>query len=202
VEQATHENLLKRVAQTEPIAHKLDQVAKQRAPGKFSHVIAPAQAFLSAVIARHAQKTVWILCPSVRAQDSLYETILNWLPNAQFLPEAEFAAVENVLPDPEIAAERLALLAKIESESGPHVIVTTRANELLEPVHSRMPVMLDEQDWDTWLDPAAADLGALEAMLQPAPDEWLEIYPVSTRVNSPDNNDADLVRRVEPDTLL
>jgi putative SOS response-associated peptidase YedK len=65
-----------------------------------------------------------------------------------------------------------------------------------------MPVVLGEHDWDTWLDPAAADLAALEAMLQPAPDDWLEMYPVSTRVNSPDNNDADLVRRVEPDTLL
>src|SRR5437016_13636238 len=73
-------------------------------------------------------KTVWIVCPSVRAQDSLYETILNWLPATQFLPEAEFAAVENVLPDPEIAAERLALLARIDSEAGPHVIVTTRAS--------------------------------------------------------------------------
>jgi len=128
VERSISRELLERVAQTEPIARKLDQIEKQRAPVKFSHVIAPAQAFLSAVIARHAQKTVWMLCPSVRAQDSVYETILNWLPNAQFLPEAEFAAVENILPDPEIAAERLALLAKIDSESGPHVIVTTRAS--------------------------------------------------------------------------
>ena len=128
MERSISRELLERVAQTEPIARKLDQIEKQRAPVKFSHVIAPAQAFLSAVIARHAQKTIWMLCPSVRAQDSLYETILNWLPNAQFLPEAEFAAVENVLPDPEIAAERLALLAKIDSESGPHVIVTTRAS--------------------------------------------------------------------------
>ena len=120
--------LLERVAQSEAIARKLDQIEKQRSLVKFSHVTVPAQAFLSAVTVRHAEKTVWILCPSVRAQDSLYETILNWLPNAQFLPEAEFAAVENVLPDPEIAAERLALLAKIDSESGPHVIVTTRAS--------------------------------------------------------------------------
>jgi putative SOS response-associated peptidase YedK len=82
------------------------------------------------------------------------------------------------------------------------VIVTTRANALLEPVHSRMPVILDEADWDPWLDPASDDLAALEAMLRPAPDEELEIYPVSTRVNSPDNNDADLVQRVAPDTLL
>ncbi|PYJ84095.1 MAG: transcription-repair coupling factor, partial [Verrucomicrobia bacterium] len=98
--------------------------------------IAPGQAFLAAVIARRMPKTVWIVCPSVRAQDSLYETILNWLPATQFLPEAEFAAVENVLPDPEIAAERLALLAKIDSEPGPHVIVTTRAS-LEQPAPKR-----------------------------------------------------------------
>ena len=49
------------------------------------------------------------------------------------------------------------------------VIVTTQANELLEPIHSRMPVMLDEADWDTWLDPATGDVGALEAMLGPRP---------------------------------
>jgi putative SOS response-associated peptidase YedK len=82
------------------------------------------------------------------------------------------------------------------------VIVTTRANDLLEPIHARMPVMLDEPDWDGWLDPEADDLAALEAMLRPAPDDWLEVYPVSPRVNSPDNNDPELVRRVEPDTLL
>jgi transcription-repair coupling factor (superfamily II helicase) len=128
VERSTSGELLDRVAQSTPIARKLEQIKKHSAPVKFSHVVPSAHAFLSAVIARPVQKTVWILCPSVRAQDSLYETILNWLPSAQFLPEAEFAAVENVLPDPEIAAERLALLAKIESESGPHVSVTTRAS--------------------------------------------------------------------------
>src|SRR2546423_4780115 len=135
VERSTSGELLERVAQPKAIARKLEQIGAQRAAVKFSHVIAPAQAFLAAVVARHVQKTVWILCPSVRAQDSLYETILNWLPAAQFLPEAEFAAVENVLPDPEIAAERLALLAKIDprsaaadSENASHMIVTTRAS--------------------------------------------------------------------------
>jgi putative SOS response-associated peptidase YedK len=81
-------------------------------------------------------------------------------------------------------------------------IVTTNANALLEPIHSRMPVVLGEADWDRWLDPASDDLAALEAMLHPAPEDWLEMYPVSTRVNSPDNNDAELIQRVEPDTLL
>jgi transcription-repair coupling factor (superfamily II helicase) len=136
VEKSISGELLERVTQSAPIARKLEQIETQRAPVKFSHIIAPGQAFLAAVIARRMPKTVWIVCPSVRAQDSLYETILNWLPATQFLPEAEFAAVENVLPDPEIAAERLALLAKIDSEPGPHVIVTTRAS-LEQPAPKR-----------------------------------------------------------------
>ena len=136
MEKSISSELLERAAQNAPIARKLEQVETQRAPVKFSHIIAPGQAFLAAVIARRMPKTVWIVCPSVRAQDSLYETILNWLPATQFLPEAEFAAVENVLPDPEIAAERLALLAKIDSEPGPHVIVTTRAS-LEQPAPKR-----------------------------------------------------------------
>ena len=136
MEKSISGELLERVAQSAPIARKLEQIETQRAPAKFSHIIAPGQAFLAAVIARRMPKTVWIVCPSVRAQDSLYETILNWLPATQFLPEAEFAAVENVLPDPEIAAERLALLAKIDSEPEPHVIVTTRAS-LEQPAPKR-----------------------------------------------------------------
>jgi transcription-repair coupling factor (superfamily II helicase) len=120
--------LLEAVAQSAPIAAKLDQIPARPGAVKFSHVIEPAQPFLAAVIAQRTQKTVWVLCRSVRAQDSTYETLQNWIPDAQFLPEAEFAAVENILPDPEIAAERLALLAKIDSEAGPHVIVTTRAS--------------------------------------------------------------------------
>ncbi len=146
MERSTSGELIERVAQSEPIARKLEQIRTERAPVKFSHVVPPAQAFLAAVIGSRLRKTVWILCPSVRAQDSLYETILNWFPSAQFLPEAEFAAVENVLPDPEIAAERLALLAGIDppkdgfaaakSEPGPHLIVTTRAS-LDQPAPTR-----------------------------------------------------------------
>src|SRR5207302_4949050 len=99
--------LLDRVAQSQPIARKLSQIGTQRAPSKFSHVIPPARAFLSAIIARHVQKTVWILCPTVRTQDSLYETILNWLPNVQFLPQADFPPAESILPDPKFAPDEL-----------------------------------------------------------------------------------------------
>ena len=128
MDRSAHEELLELAAQPAPIAQKLAQIRAAKWPVKFSHVIPPARAFLVATIARNIDKTIWVLCPNVRAQDSLFETLTNWLPDAQFLPEAEFAAVENILPDPEIAAERLALLRRIDSERGPHVIVTTRAS--------------------------------------------------------------------------
>ena len=45
-------------------------------------------------------------------------------------------------------------------------------------------------------------LAELETLLHPAPDDWFEVYPVSSRVNSPANNDAELLEPVMPDTLL
>jgi transcription-repair coupling factor (superfamily II helicase) len=139
VEKSVGIRLLESVAASEPIARKLGAIREAQWPVEFSHVIEPAQAFLAAVIAhachghppddRHAaDSTIWVLCPSVHSQELLYESLLNWRPDALFLPEAELAAVENVLPDPEIAAERLALLMEIERDSGPRIIVATRAS--------------------------------------------------------------------------
>jgi len=121
-------DLLTLVADSAPIATKLRQIEDQTWPIAFSHVIDSAQPFLVAALARKIDKTIWILCPSVRAQELFYESLVNWLPSAHFLPEAEFAAVENILPDPEIAAERLALLAKIEKDTGRHVVVATHTS--------------------------------------------------------------------------
>lgn len=75
-------------------------------------------------------------------------------------------------------------------------IVTTRANALLAPIHDRMPVVLPEEGWATWLDPRVRDRGTLERLLVPPPDEWFDVYEVSTRVNKHDNNDAALLRPV------
>ena len=110
MEDSSNDTLPAIVAGAEPISQKLRDVGKDVRPVAFSHVTEPAQAFLVAAIAGEIRKTFWVLCPNVRSQELLYESLLNWLPDALFLPEAEFAAVENILPDPEIAAERLALL--------------------------------------------------------------------------------------------
>ena len=131
--------LLERVTASEPIARKLEAIQRAEWPVRFSHVIQPAQPFLAAVLAnayhgcrldkQHAaDSTIWVLCPSVHSQEVFYESLLNWQPNALFLPEAELSGIENVLPDPEITAERLALFLQIERDTGPRIIVATRAS--------------------------------------------------------------------------
>ena len=127
MEDSSNDSLPSIVARADPIAQKLHEFEQGACPVAFSHVTEPAQAFLVAAVTGKIPKTFWILCPNVRSQELLYESLLNWLPSALFLPEAEFAAVENILPDPEIAAERLALLNRVQRDKGPHVIVTTRA---------------------------------------------------------------------------
>jgi putative SOS response-associated peptidase YedK len=78
-------------------------------------------------------------------------------------------------------------------------IVTTRANATMAPVHDRMPVILPEGTWDAWLDPRVDDRTRLEDLLVPAADDLLELWPVSTQVNSANNRGPELAERVEPE---
>src|ERR1041385_446845 len=135
-EQSSGAELLKIVSASEPIASKLRAIAEDARPVSFSHVVAAARSFLVAVLARKIEKTLWVICPSVRTQELLHESLTNWCPEALFLPEAEFLAVENILPDQEIAAERLALLSRLETSKKRHVIVATRAS-LEQPAPQR-----------------------------------------------------------------
>jgi putative SOS response-associated peptidase YedK len=80
-------------------------------------------------------------------------------------------------------------------------IVTGAPNEVVAPIHDRMPVMLPPSAWDTWLDPANDDLDTLGQLLVPAPAELLVAHPVSTRVNSVRNDDSSLVEPFDPGQL-
>src|SRR5437764_8363534 len=127
---------LRLAAVAEPIEHKLRQIGAGNFPVSFSHVIESAQPFLVATIAEHDHRNIWVICPTVRAQELFFESLSNGKSQASFCPEAEFAAVEKILPDPEIAAERLALLSQIEKENASKLVVTTRA-ALDQPAPSR-----------------------------------------------------------------
>jgi putative SOS response-associated peptidase YedK len=77
------------------------------------------------------------------------------------------------------------------------VIITTDANDLLAPIHDRMPVVLPESEWRTWLDTENRDVATLHELLVPSPASELEMWPVSTLVNKADNNGPELVVAVE-----
>jgi putative SOS response-associated peptidase YedK len=76
-------------------------------------------------------------------------------------------------------------------------ILTTTPNSLLADIHDRMPVILDPDDYDQWLEPAFRDAGSLSAMLRPFDAALMHRYPVSTRVNQVLNDDADCARPFE-----
>jgi putative SOS response-associated peptidase YedK len=63
-------------------------------------------------------------------------------------------------------------------------IITTAANDLLAPIHPRMPMILPEQERQAWLDPAQHDREKLQQMLRPFSSAELECYAVTSRVNS------------------
>ncbi len=75
-------------------------------------------------------------------------------------------------------------------------IVTTTPNDLMRPIHDRMPVVLAEEAWDRWLDPALPDPGELQGLLVPAPDDDLEAYPVSRAVNNVRNDGPALIEHL------
>lgn len=78
-------------------------------------------------------------------------------------------------------------------------IVTTPANELLAPLHDRMPAILPPEQYAAWLDPGGRDLSRLSALLRPFPPAELEAFPVSTFVNRPEN-DTPACRAPQPAT--
>jgi putative SOS response-associated peptidase YedK len=76
-------------------------------------------------------------------------------------------------------------------------VITTEANDLMRPIHDRMPVILDQRHFELWLDPHVESEKLLLPLLEPAPPGELVAFPVSKRVNSPVNDDAAIQDPVE-----
>ena len=74
-------------------------------------------------------------------------------------------------------------------------LLTTEPNALLGEIHNRMPVILHPKDYGLWLDPGIQQPEKVQPLLTAYPAEEMEAFPVSRRVNSPDNDDA---RCIEP----
>ncbi len=87
-----------------------------------------------------------------------------------------------------------------QSEQGKQIvtcaIITTVANELMKPIHDRMPVIMPKENENLWLDARVDDQELLLDMLRPYPADVMEAYPVSKRVNAPANNSPECIRPV------
>jgi len=75
-------------------------------------------------------------------------------------------------------------------------IITTDANELVRPVHDRMPVILQPADWAAWLG-AQTKADDLKALLKPLPADLMERYRVSRRVSSTRNEGEECIKTIE-----
>ena len=84
-----------------------------------------------------------------------------------------------------------------EAEGGfeSFTIITTGANQLVRPIHQRMPVMLRPGDEEAWLDPGSS-APALEELLRPFAASEMSATPVSPRLNSPTVEGPELIQPV------
>ena len=80
-------------------------------------------------------------------------------------------------------------------------IVTTTPNPLMARIHDRMPVILPTSAWDRWLDPTFDDITELRDLLVPWANGGLEAYPISTLVNDPKHEGADLTAPIPGEVL-
>jgi putative SOS response-associated peptidase YedK len=68
-------------------------------------------------------------------------------------------------------------------------ILTTTPNAVTAAVHDRMPVILDPDSYDLWLDPGMKDVRAAGELLKPYDARLMRCYPVSSRINHVANDD-------------
>jgi hypothetical protein len=104
-----------------------------------------------------------------------------------------FAGLYELRPDPELPEDHP------DRWLWTYTILTTTASDALGHVHDRTPVLLSPELRDDWLDPANTDLVDVRSLLEAVPEPRLQLYAVSTAVNSPKNNGPELLERVWPE---
>jgi putative SOS response-associated peptidase YedK len=80
-------------------------------------------------------------------------------------------------------------------------IITTEPNELVRPVHNRMPVILRPEDEEQWLDASRTSFAKAKSVLKPYPDELMDAHDVSPIVNSAKYDSPECVKPVVYDEL-
>jgi len=77
-------------------------------------------------------------------------------------------------------------------------ILTTAANDLMAPVHDRMPVVISPEHYDAWLDPGVTDPGIVRELAVEYRAGLMEAYPVGREVGNPRSQGPALVEPLKP----
>jgi putative SOS response-associated peptidase YedK len=77
-------------------------------------------------------------------------------------------------------------------------LITTEPNALCAKVHDRMPVIINEKDFEAWLDPGNQDVENLKGLLKAYPASKMDSYPVSTFVSNARNEGPQCLEKAEP----
>jgi putative SOS response-associated peptidase YedK len=72
-------------------------------------------------------------------------------------------------------------------------VITTEANELVDSIHNRMPLILAPSDYEEWL----SDHPDPRELMRPFSADLMRMWPVSTRANKPENDDPGIVHPLE-----
>lgn len=75
-------------------------------------------------------------------------------------------------------------------------ILTTAPNEVVKPIHNRMPVIIEPKDFDLWLNPAIQESEKVKPLLKPYTASTMVAYPISTFVNSPRNQGEQCITKL------
>jgi putative SOS response-associated peptidase YedK len=80
-------------------------------------------------------------------------------------------------------------------------IITTEPNELLRPIHNRMPVILGQEDEEQWLDASRISFAKAKSLLKPYPEELMDAHDVSPVVNSTKYDGPECIQSVSEDDV-
>ncbi|MHB9100385.1 MAG: SOS response-associated peptidase [Sulfuricella sp.] len=80
-----------------------------------------------------------------------------------------------------------------EGEVTTFTILTIDANALMAKIHDRMPVIVRPEDYAAWIDTNFTDVTKIQVMAQRYPERFMEAYPISRKVNSPQHDSPDLI---------
>jgi putative SOS response-associated peptidase YedK len=80
-------------------------------------------------------------------------------------------------------------------------IITTEPNELIEPIHNRMPVILRLEDEEQWLDVSRTTFTKAKSLLKPYPEDLMDAHDVSPVVNSAKYDGPECIQPVSDDEI-